>query len=230
MAHFSTILLFEKVRGLEQRIAFATALEQRYCSRRGVDSERAMVRVDGSRKGDTTVTYDKGAWVFWMLMQHMGREEMLSGLQSFIAHYLDDRDHPVLQDLAAHLRPFAPDPVAYDEFVDQWFFDVVLPEFTLGRAVRQRAAGANGAWDVEVIVRNAGTGRLPVEVAAQRGKRFAIADDPGEVFREVRTVVELGAKESTRVHLECPFEPERIVVDPDATVLQRGRARAIHRF
>ena len=32
------------------------------------------------------------------------------------------------------------------------------------------------------------------------------------------------------VELECAFEPEEIVVDPDARVLMLKRKRAVHRF
>jgi hypothetical protein len=37
----------------------------------------------------------------------------------------------------------------------------------------------------------------------------------------------LGAGESTSVTLRCDFEPQRLVVDPDALVLQLRRDRAL---
>ena len=52
-----------------------------------------------ARAGDVTVTYDKGGWVFWMLLNRMGRDAALAGIQEFIAHYSTDRDHPVLAEV-----------------------------------------------------------------------------------------------------------------------------------
>ena len=230
-AHFSTILLFKQLRGPEQRIEFCKWIEQRYNNRRVIDSERELVKIDGSRDGDSTVTYDKASWVFWMLHNLMGREQNLAGIQSFIEHYIEDPDHPVLQDFVAHLRPFAMDQDAYDFFVDQWFFDIVMPEYTVQNATRRLVKDGAGLFDVELSVQNVGTGRMQVEVSAERGVRF-----PGEGasrskdFQESRVVVELGAGESKELSIRCDFEPERIVVDPDAKVLQRGRNFAVLRF
>jgi hypothetical protein len=75
-------------------------------------------------------------------------------------------------------------------------------------------------------VENAGTGRFPVEVAAARGPRF---DDQGKIspeYRDARTTIVLGAGESRLVRIRCPFEPQRVVVDPDAHVLQLQRRAA----
>jgi hypothetical protein len=230
-SHFSTILLFETVKGLQQRIEFCKRIEERYCNKRVVDSERALVEIDGSRDGDATVTYDKAGWVFWMLLEHMGRENTLQGVRSFIAHYVGNRDHPVLQDFIAHLRPFAPDPVAYQEFVEQWFFDVVLPEYELQDVVRAPGDGETGIWDVRLVVRNDGTGRMPAEISAERGVRFPSEEGhSAESFRDSRVKIILGAGEQREVQIHCDFEPERIVVDPDGLILQNDREGAIHRF
>jgi ABC-type transport system involved in multi-copper enzyme maturation permease subunit len=225
MAHFSTMLLFEQLRGPEQRGEFCKWTERRYNNRRVINSERELVKIDGSRDGDATVIYDKGSWVFWMLHNLMGRERNLAGITSFIEHYIEDPDHPVLQDFVAHLRPFAPDAEAYDRFVDQWFFDLVMPEYTVHTATRLPGADHDGSFDVDFSVQNVGTGRMSVEVSAERGQRFAGGD-----FHQARAAVELGAGESRQVSIRCDFEPERIVVDPDVRVLQRGRSSAIYRF
>jgi len=159
----------------------------------------------------------------------------------------------VLQDFVAAMRPFAADPAAYDEFVRQWFFSVVVPEYQLRDAQRRRVAGnggsaggagspggpgspgggagaaaaATGAWEVSVKVKNAGSGRMPVEVAAVRGKRFDAAGKPVRAYREARTTVVLGAGEERQVSLRCPFEPDTVLVDPDARVLQLRRKAAV---
>jgi hypothetical protein len=197
-----------------------------------VNSERELVKVDGSRDGDTTLIYDKGSWVFWMLMQQMGRESNLEGIGSFINHYVNDPDHPVLQDFVAHLRPFADDPEGFDQIVDQWFFDVVLPEYVLTEVAREPDRNEDGSWEVRLVVRNAGTGRMPVEIAIERGIRFSVGGigSEAERFRDARVTVLLGAGESREVAVRCDFEPNRVLVDPDALVLQRGRRFAVHDF
>ena len=244
MAHFSTLLLFEEMRGLRGRIAFARQIEDQYGEKRQADSERALVRIDGSRPGDVTVTYDKAGWVFWMLLQHMGRESCLAGLRSFIGHYAADRDHPVLQDFLAHLRPFAPDALAYDAFTRQWFHEVVVPEYRLADVARTEV---DGAWRVQARLTNVGTGEMPVEVAASAGQRFpddapeASAAPPvddgslraasgGADYREARARALLGPGESAAIDILCDFVPERVVVDPDALVLQLRRKQAVHEF
>jgi ABC-2 type transport system permease protein len=229
MAHFSTILLCEQVKGLRQRIEFCKRIEESYGETRRKDSEKSLVKTDGSRPGDTPVTYDKGGWVFWMLLQHMGRERALQGLREFIARYRLNQDHPVLQDFVATMRPFAPDPEAYDAFVKQWFFEVVLPEYRLSEArlVQLHDTATAGAWEVTVRVKNAGTGRMAIEMAAAGGERF---DKDGQVsadYHDARETVTLGAGESTDVTIHCDFKPDRVLVDPDALVFQLLRKLAV---
>jgi len=235
MAHFSTALLIEQVRGLRERIEFLKRIETQYARQRQVDSERPLVKVDGSRAGDTTVTYDKGGWVFWMLLQHMGRERCLAGLREFLRRYHHERDHPVLQDFVATMRESAADPAAYDDFTRQWFFEVVVPEYRLEEASRRRLPESDGAeaaaeWELTVRVENVGTGSMPVELAAARGERFAedAAEDAAEAadYRDARATVTLAAGEARLVTIRCAFEPERVLVDPDAHVLQLRREKA----
>ena len=223
MAHYSTILLHEQVKGLRERIEFCKRIEDRYTDNRQVDSERPLVKVDGSRPGDTTVTYDKGGWVFWMLHRHLGREAMLAGLQDFIGRYRINEDHPVLQDFLVVMREHAADPEAFDAFAQQWFHEVVLPHFVV-----DEARLAEGGGSVEATVTNEGEGTVTVEVAAVRGERFPDEDEAEEAedWQEARVSVELAAGESKTVTIPCDFEPERVVVDPDALVLQFGREKA----
>ena len=207
---------------------------------RQVDSERPLYRLDGSRDGDETATYDKGGWVFWMLLQRMGRENTLAGMREFLRRYHHQPDHPVLQDFVATMREFAPDAQAFDDFAGQWFGEVVVPEYELSDA---RSEAQDGAWQVTVTVANQGKGRMPVDVCAARGVRFPEEDDEvawdgtavqaaersaedGEPYREVRASVVLGPGESQQVTLEADFEPERVLVDPDCLVLQLRREQA----
>ena len=227
-AHFSTILLVEQVKGLNARIDFCKRLEAGYARDRQADSERPLVKITGERPGDTTVTYDKGGWVFWMLLNHMGREKVLAGMQAFIKTYHGNTDHPVLQDFLATMRPFAPDAAAFDAFTHQWFFEVVVPEYRLSEP-KKTAHGQD--WTVTVKLENTGTGVMPVEVAAMRGERFAKDGTPAPDYREARTTVTLGNGQSRNVSIiKCPFDPERIVVDPDAKVLQLRRKSSLVKF
>ncbi|HYU35834.1 MAG TPA: M1 family aminopeptidase [Thermoanaerobaculia bacterium] len=225
MAHFSTLLLLEQMKGPRARMEFAKRIEESYGDDRRVDAEKPLVWTDGSKPGDTTVTYDKGGWVFWMLLDHMGRERGLAGLKRFIADWGDKPDHPVLQDFLATMRPFAADPAAYDAFTKQWFHEVVVPQYELSGARKEKRAEG---WEVVVKVKNAGTGRMPVVVAAVRGERFTDDGKPKAGYREARTPpVVLGAGEAKEVRIACPFEPERVLVDPDVRVLQLRRKNAV---
>lgn len=240
MAHFSTVLLFEQMRGERERIEFLKRIETSYCRQRQVDSEKPLVKTDGSRAGDTTVTYDKGGWVFWMLLNRMGRERCLAGLKEFLRRYHHNRDHAVLQDFVATMREFADDPAAYDDFTQQWFFSVVMPEYRLSEANKRRLDDGGDGWEATVNVENAGTGTMTVEVAAARGERFpdddaapkadgavaAAKSAPAEGYADARTAVTLRAGEKATVTIRCPFEPQRVLVDPDLRVLQLRREQA----
>ena len=229
MAHFSTALLTDQVKGPQARMEFLKRIEEMYGQARRADAERPLVKVDGSREGDQTVTYDKGGWVFWMMYEQLGRERDLAGLRKFIADWGNGPDYPVLQDFTAAMRPFAPDPAAYDDFVKQWFHQVVVPEYRLSGA--RAARGAGGApWKLTVRVRNAGTGRMPVEVAAVRGDRFTAKGGPDPAYRDARRTVVLGAGEERTVEIPCAFQPERVVVDPDVKVFQLRRKAALARL
>jgi hypothetical protein len=227
-SHFSTLLLFEQVKGLRSRIEFARKIEDNYAKARSADSERPLVKIDGTRDGDQTVTYDKTGFVLWMLLNQMDRERMLAGIRDFFETYQANPDHPVLQDLLASLRPHAVDPSGFDAFTRQWFFQVVLPEYQLSAFKRSRDGEA---WVTTARLTNAGTGRMPVEVAATRGERFPKDDatDKGPDYRDARQVVTLGPGESAGVSIRSDFEPDQLVVDPDAMVLMLRRKAAVAR-
>jgi len=236
MAHFSTILLTEEVHGPKGRIEFCKRIEETYGDSRQVDSEKPLVWIDGSKAGDTTVTYDKGGWVFWMLLQEMGREANLAGIQAFIGRYATDRDHAVLQDFVREMRPFAPDTTAYDAFTRQWFFEVVVPEYKIHDAKKTQEGGG---WVVRGEVENVGTGLMEVQIAASVGERFQEPEkSPGQSpagsdsldapkpYEESRVSVTLGPGDRQPIEIPCSFEPARVVVDPDAVVFQLDRDSA----
>lgn len=232
MANFSTILLFGQVKGDRARREFCKRIESQYGDRRQVDSEKPLVWTLGDKPSDTTVMYDKGGWVFWMLHRLMGEEAGLAGIREFVEDYAAGPDFPLLQDYVRVLRRHTPDEAAFDEFVDQWFFDVVVSEYRVEEA---RKREEDGAWVVSATVTNRGSGRMPVDVAVVRGKRADEREDGEEgedevEWREVRQPVVLGAGESAPIDIRCDFDPERIVVDPDVSVLMLERDRAEFRF
>jgi ABC-2 type transport system permease protein len=235
MAHFSTMLLMQQVKGPRARMGFAKGIESLYGDRRRVDEERPMYDVDGKRKSDQTVIYDRGGWVFWMIYDFLGHDRALEGYRHFIRTWSQSRDHPALQDFVLAMRPYASDPTAYDAFVKQWCEDRVMPEYRILKA-RKRRAGTG--TDVTVEIRNIGTGTMPVEIAATRGERWAATRggredgaskvDPG--YRDARGTVTLGAGETKSLVIHCDFDPDRVVVDPDVRVLQLKRKQAVARI
>jgi ABC-type Na+ efflux pump permease subunit len=247
MSHYATLLLHDQVKGPRARIELAKRLENRYAENRQADSERPLVEVDGSRAGDTTVIYDKGGWVMWMLHDQLGRERTFAGLQELFRRFEPGPDHALLQDLIEVLREQTLDTEAFDDFVEQWYFDVVVPEYRLSEARLERAAAQAGSaetWIARVRVENVGSGRMPVEVAALRGERWpdepvsdvgasSLASTPAAddaAYRDARSLVVLGAGEAADVEIRCDFEPDRFEVDPDARVLQLRREVAVARF
>ncbi len=95
-----------------------------------------------------------------------------------------------------------------------------MPEYRLSEQ-KKVADGTN--WIVTLKLENIGAGVMPVEVAAARGERFAKDGTPAPDYRNARATIALGKGESRDVIISCPFDPQRIVVDPDAKVLQVRR-------
>jgi hypothetical protein len=153
----------------------------------------------------------------------MGRENGLAAQRDYLARYRDSSDHPVLQDYLAVVRTHAPDSSAFDAFVHQWFYEVVVPQYLVSDPVATRAGDG---WLVTARVKNVGTGTMPIEVAATRGKRFPRAGEKAEVYADARTSLTLAAGQEAAVTIHCRFQPERVVVDPDVLVLQLEREKA----
>jgi ABC-2 type transport system permease protein len=229
-AHFSVLLLFEKVKGPRGRMEFAKGIETRYNNRRRADDERPMYDVDGKRDSDNTIIYDRGGWVFWMLYDFMGPERAQAAYRNFFQTWSASRDHPALQDFVAAMRPYAEDPAAYDAFTKQWFEEKVVPEYRVSTA--KKTASGDG-FDVAVTVTNIGTGTMPVEIAATSGERWNKPDSSNGAYtanpdyKDTRGTVTLGAGESKSLTIHCAFDPEKVVVDPDVRILQLKRKQAV---
>ena len=223
MAHFSTMLLTDQVQGPAGGRAFRRYCEKRYATGRRQDAERPLTEVDASRQGDGRLIYERGGWVLWMMQDLMGRDVALEGVRDFLRTWRDTTDHPVLQDYLALMRRHAPDPAAYDSLVAQWALGTALPEYKLTGITRARDGGG---WIVRATVRNDGTGRMPLDIAAANGEREDGSGQARPDYRDARTHVVLGAGESRTVAIRAAFEPKKLVVDPDVRVLQLRRDRA----
>ena len=225
MAHFSTALLIQQAKGARDGIEFRKRIESRYGENRQSDAERKLLRNDGSKAGDGTVTYDKSGWVFWMLLDRMGREPTLRGMKDFIAAYNGNPDHPVLYDFVAHMRKYASDTASYDDFVRQWFDTVVVPEYRVHDA--KTVADGKG-WVTTATIENVGTGRMPLEIAVVIGERFpdSTAKKKAAAYQSVIEPLTLGSKEKHAITIRSGFKPEKVVVDPNVRVLQLRRQSA----
>lgn len=226
-AQFATRLLIEKLRGPQPSIGLAVRDEAAYGEFRQPGDEKPLSQTYRFRPGDPVVIYDKGSWVMWMLMNHMGRERFFEGTRDYFKIYHGNPDHPVVHDFVAVMRRHADDKAAFDEFARQWFFGIVIPEYQLSGARKERRGGE---WEVTVRVKNAGTGRMPVEIAATAGWRWGEDGRVSPDYKDARTTLVLGAGEEKVATIRCPFEPERVVVDPDANVLQLQRQAAAARL
>ncbi len=225
MSHFSTALLIEQVKGFRNGLEFRKRIETRYAENRFSDAERKLYRIDGSKQGDNTVTYDKGGWVFLMLMDRMGREPTLRGMRDFILKFRGNDDHAVLQDFTAHMRPYAPDTAAYNDFVRQWFDSVVVAEYKVESAT---TTSTDGRWETREWIRNVGKADMPVDIAVTRGERFPedTTKAPSTPYAQAVTRARVGGEATVEVRIQSDFAPEKVVVDPDVRVLQLRRPLA----
>jgi ABC-type transport system involved in multi-copper enzyme maturation permease subunit len=228
MANYSAIMLVTQIRGEDARHSLMRRFENQYADSRNVDNERPLHKVDGSRPGDTTVTYDRGGWVFWMLMQEMGRERMLAGLKEFIEQFKDGPDFPLVEDFLATLRKHAPDEAKFDAFTRQWVLSSSLPEFVFEDIKKNHEA--DGTWTVSGRVKNIGTGTVAVDMAALGAEpaKGAAKAEGAAVQKAQRAIqrVDLVAGGEAKLSIRCDFDPVKAVADPDVLLLQRGRKRA----
>lgn len=221
MANYSALLLQEELYGREARIKFTRLLEEQYVQQRRIDQEKPLIADNGSSTSGETITNNKGALVMWMLHQQLGAEATFTGLKAFIEAHLNSNASPSVSGMIEALRPLAPDSAVYQSFVDQWFRDVVLPEFKL---TQTNIEATDNGWMVTALIENIGTGTVEVEVAAIAGERFS-NENPTD-YHESRAHVVLSAGENRQVSWALDFKPDRLITDPDALVLQQNRASA----
>ena len=217
MANFSAAMLIDRIESPTKRRSLLRKFEDQYANDRRPDNERGLNRIDGTRPGDTTLTYDRGGFVFWMMKEMMGEERMLAGLREFVDRFKDGPDYPLVEDLVATLRGHAADAATFDRFVDQWVYGTAVPQFAFSDVASERDGDG---YVVRGTVRNEGTGTVALDVAA------LVEKDRPEGKREVTTVT-LGPGASEPFELRTAFDPAQVVADPDVKVLPIGRKRAV---
>src|SRR5262245_31578592 len=158
-----------------------------------------------------------------MLHRWLGKDASMAALREYLATYRDSRDHAALEDYLAIMRRHAADTTAFDAFTAQWFRQVVVPEYKIDEA---SVAKSGAGWTVTATVRNIGTATMPVEIAAVRGERFPHDKKDAKHYDDARSTLTLGPKETKTVTIACAFEPEKVLVDPDITVLMLERQKA----
>ena len=171
----------------------------------------------------TRIIYDRGGFAFWMLHRLMGRDSSLAGLRDYMATYRDSRDHPLLEEYLAVMRRHAPDPAAFDAYVKQWFFGTVVPQY---QVVESGVEREGDRYVVRARLKNVGSGVMPLEVAATCGERFPSKRTAANAYQEERAPLRLGPGQEQTVVIRCRFEPEKLVTDPDVTVLMLERQKA----
>lgn len=235
LANYSALLLMDQVHGEEARMGLTKQLEFDYVMKRQGDDERPLTKIDGQRATDQSITYSRGGWVFWMLSNLMGRENLNKGLAEMIRKYpAGSEDSPLLQDLIETVRPFAPDKAAYDSFIDQWVKGTAMPDLQWEEA-KLTKNGEKG-FRVSGKLKNAGTGSVDVELATARGTRFQSEKSSGannaknESYQSARSQVKLEPGKAAEFSFETAFEPERVEFDPDFKLLLRGRDRAVKKL
>ena len=122
-------------RGSTARIDFCKRLEANYGKSRQADSERPLVKIDGTPRRRYDRDLRQGGLGLLDAAEPDGpRAGPCTASRAFIKTYHGNPDHPVLQDFLAVDAPVRRDPPAFDAFTRQWFFEVVVPEYRLSRA------------------------------------------------------------------------------------------------
>lgn len=213
LAEYASGTVIEEALGAEAAIRFRAFEEDTYLRGRVADVEAPLASLDQSDPSQSVLAYQKAGLVFHMLEREFGRERARAALREFAATFAGGARHPTLDDLLAILRRQAPGD-AIDRFCMQWFESVVVPD---ARLLSAHAARSGQGWRVEFTASNAGGGTVPVVVEATSGERGA----PG--FRSASVIVELRDGESSSGAIQCPFEPDRVVLDRGVDVLDSDR-------
>ena len=227
LAEFSALMLLHHEKGDAQAATLRRRWEKQYVDGRSADNERSINRIDGSRDGDSVVTYQRAGWAFWMLRNVMGEEAMLAGMKEFVTKWRDGvimqdgLDFPLIEDLIESLRPHATDTAAFNAFVNQWIFGTVLPEFEVREA---SVTGSESAYETTASLVNIGSGEVDVRVRIEGVTEEVDGKKTPPLFEDI--VLRIKPNDPTSFKVKSPFKPVRIVVDPEIELLFAGRKRS----
>jgi ABC-2 type transport system permease protein len=212
LANYASLLMAEREEGEEKRQKLFEDYEDRYLRRRDANEERPLVLVDGDRRRDEVLWYDRGGVVLYMLHRLLGEERMLAGLKEYIRRFSFQEDHPTMTDFIALYEGLYPETAP---FFDQFVEGKAIPNPGYARVAMEKLG--DGAWRVGFEIANRGSGDLDLVVAANAGERGK------EGWREARTGVALRGASPVAGEIRCDFKPERIEMDPDRTILLQER-------
>jgi ABC-type transport system involved in multi-copper enzyme maturation permease subunit len=220
LAEYAAGALIDEALGKEAAQRFRRFEETAYIRNRAPDSERPLALVDGSRRTDGVLVYQKAGLVFHMLERLIGRERMNAALREYVARFAGQALRPTLDDLVSIFKKHSSD-LSLDWFYDEWFYRVVVPDFQIVSAV---VKNQEDGYLIEYVAANAGGGRIPVTIEAVAGSQ-----GDGGSFKSVGVTVLLEGAEAKGV-IRCPFKPERVVIDRTCEVIDLDRANNEHRF
>ncbi|MGC2658542.1 MAG: M1 family aminopeptidase [Bryobacteraceae bacterium] len=103
---------------------------------------------DAGHRAWQAITYEKGAWVLWMLRNRMGADAFTKMQAALLHRYAD---HAVTNDdfrkvAAEFLPPHTPDP-SLQSFFDSWIFGTGIPALTLDTAGHRQNLKMSGVDD-----------------------------------------------------------------------------------
>ena len=166
LANYSSLLVAEHVEGDPKRKKMFEQYEDRYLRRRDANEERPLMLLDGDRRGDAAVWYDRGGVVFYMLDRILGRERMLAGMKEYVRRYSFQDDHPTMTDFVALFEELYPETTP---FFEQYVEGKAIPNPGFTKAERESLP--DGRWRVSFEIANRGEGDLDVVIEAHEGKR-----------------------------------------------------------
>jgi ABC-type transport system involved in multi-copper enzyme maturation permease subunit len=222
LAEYSASVLIEQRFGEDALLAFLEDEEDVYLRRRDPDHEKPLadLQLDAAE-----VWYQKGALVFHMLEEQLGRTAVLAALRAFTDRWRAPQARPLahatLPDLWSEVKAQAiAQPAAardLDAFWQTWFAQVLVPDAAFAAEPIVRRDADTCSVDVELTNLGPGRVRVPVEAfpepwqAAERLKRHAGAPPPLHKSQPVWVWIEQGA--TARATLTCDFDPRWVVID-----------------
>lgn len=203
-AEYLALMTVESVLG---PVAFRRELQEerdRYGRVAGTRTEPSIASITFTnyRGAARSVIYSKGALVLHMLRGLMGDEAFKQGLS---AYFQATRGRAArLSDFQDAMEKAAGQPL--EAFFQQWIQEKVLPDYTVGEV---RTAAAAGEVTTTAVIRNLGTGRMPVEVGF-------LMDGETHVQK-----VEVPANGEVTVTATTPKAVTRVEVDPRKWLIQK---------